>query len=197
MRWLVRSRASIRSRRDFSARFRDKRLEFRIDNPSNHREVDKARLIKEIADSLRESLEILDKAARASHAEATHESSKAESKYDTRGLEAAYLAAGQARQAREIMDSIKLYESLAARNFAPDEPIDMTALVELAIDGTRSFYFIGPKNGGLDIKHKGKEITVITPSSPLGQNLMGKKAAQSWTDKRDGAVVKYRIVSVM
>jgi transcription elongation GreA/GreB family factor len=158
--------------------------------------VDKARLIKDIADSLRESLEVLDKAARASHAEATHESSKAESKYDTRGLEAAYLAAGQARQAREIMDSIKLYESLATRNFADDEPADITALVEVAVDGVRSLYFIGPKNGGLEIKHKGKEITVITPSSPLGQNLVGKKAGESWTDKRDGSVVKYRIVAV-
>ena len=39
------------------------------------------------------------------------------SKYDTRGLEAAYLAGGQARQAKEILDSIKLYEALTARSF--------------------------------------------------------------------------------
>src|SRR5271163_893231 len=97
--------------------------------------MEKKRLIKQIIASLSESLVVLEKAARASHAEATHESSKAESKYDTRGLEAAYLAAGQARQAREIMDSIKLYESLATRDFAPGEPVDVTALVELAVDG--------------------------------------------------------------
>src|SRR5271163_3272589 len=123
----------------------------------------KARLIKQIVANLSESLGVLEKAARASHAEATHESSKAESKYDTRGLEAAYLAGGQARQAKEILDSIQIYETLATRDFAADEPIDLTALVELDANGMRSFYFIGPKNGGLEIEHQNKEITVITP----------------------------------
>ena len=64
--------------------------------------MEKGQLIKQIIASLSESLGLLEKAARASHAEATHESSKAESKYDTRGIEAAYLAGGQARQAKLI-----------------------------------------------------------------------------------------------
>src|ERR1019366_7412845 len=71
--------------------------------------------------SLTENLEVLQKAARASHEEATHESSRAESKYDTRGLEAAYLGGGQARQAKEILDSIKSYKALATRDFGPGE----------------------------------------------------------------------------
>jgi transcription elongation GreA/GreB family factor len=158
--------------------------------------MNKARLTKQIAASLRESRGVLAKAARASHAEATHESSRAESKYDTRGLEAAYLAGGQARQAKEIMASIELYESLATRSFAPNEPVDLTALVELSADGAPSLYFIGPKNGGLEIMLERREITVITPSSPLGRSLMGKTAGQSWTDSLGGSVVKYRIVSV-
>src|SRR6202161_599026 len=101
-------------------------------------ESEKRKLIKQIIAVLTEILSILEKAARASHAEATHESSKAENKYDTRGLEAAYLAGGQARQAREILDSLKLYEKMTARDFAADEPIDIGALVELEMDGTRS-----------------------------------------------------------
>src|SRR5581483_6206837 len=108
-------------------------------------------LLKQIVASLSESLDVLTKAAKASHAEATQESSKAENKYDTRGLEAAYLAGGQARQAREIVDSIKLYETMSARDFAPGEPVDTGALVELELDGASSLYFIGPKSGGLEI----------------------------------------------
>src|SRR3954465_143336 len=107
----------------------------------------KSALIKKITSSLAANLELLQKAARASHAEATHESSKAENKYDTRGLEAAYLAEGQARQARELMDSIKTYESLTLKDFSPGDPIDLTAMVELDSDGMRVSYFIGPKNG--------------------------------------------------
>jgi transcription elongation GreA/GreB family factor len=158
--------------------------------------MEKSRLIKQIVVSLSESLGVLEKAARASHAEATHESSRAESKYDTRGLEAAYLAGGQARQAKEILDSIKLYEALTVKDFGADEPIDLGALVELDAAGTRSLYFIGPRNGGLEIKCQRKEITVITPQSPLGQELMGKTADQRWMGKLGGSSVKYHVVSV-
>jgi transcription elongation GreA/GreB family factor len=159
--------------------------------------MEKSRLIQQIIASLIESLVVLEKAARASHAEATHESSKAESKYDTRGLEAAYLAGGHARQAKEILDSIKLYETLTVKDFTGDEPIELTALVELDAGGTRSFYFIGPKNGGLELKHQRTEITVITPQSPLGRELMGKNAGQRWTGKLGGSAVKCHIVSVL
>jgi len=148
--------------------------------------MNKTQLLRQIVARLSENLGILEKAARASHAEATHESSKAENKYDTRGLEAAYLAGGQARQAKEILDSIKMYESLVAKDFAADEPIDLTALVEL----------IGPKSGGLEVELQGKEITVITPQSPLGQNMMQKTAGQRWATKAGGSTLKYQIVSV-
>jgi transcription elongation GreA/GreB family factor len=153
-------------------------------------------LLKQIVASLSESLDVLTKAAKASHAEATHESSKAENKYDTRGLEAAYLAGGQARQAREILDSIKLYETMAPRDFAPNQPIDTGALVELEMDDDHSLYFIGPRSGGLEIKYQRKEIMVITPQSPLGQNLVGRKAGEFWTSQVGGSAIKYQIISV-
>jgi hypothetical protein len=158
--------------------------------------MNKTQLLRQIVARLSENLGVLEKAARASHAEATHESSKAENKYDTRGLEAAYLAGGQARQAKEILDSIKVYESLVAKDFADGEPIDLTALVELDSSGSRSWYFIGPKSGGLEVELQGKEITVITPQSPLGQNMMQKTAGQRWATKAGGATLKYQIVSV-
>jgi hypothetical protein len=156
----------------------------------------KAQLVAQVIASMTESLHALEKAARASHEEATHESSKAESKYDTRGLEAAYLAGGQARQAKGILDSIKAYEALATRDFAPGEPIELTALVELDANDARSIYFIGPKSGGLEIEHRRKQIMVITPQSPLGQDLMGRQTGQRWAAKLGGVTVKYHIISV-
>src|SRR5438105_15873706 len=104
----------------------------------------KAPLLKQIIERLNENLAVLEKAAQASHAEATHESSKAENKYDTRGLEAAYLAGGQARQARELLESIKLYSGLTPRDFASDEAVDSMALIELELDGARALYLLAP-----------------------------------------------------
>src|SRR5215470_15084936 len=127
--------------------------------------MNKTLLLNQVIAALNENLAVLEKVARASHAEATHESSKAENKYDTRGLEAAYLAGGQARQAKETLDAIKLYEALPLRDFVRGDLIDLAALVEVDTDGVRSTYFIGPKSGGLEIDCDGKEITLITPQS--------------------------------
>lgn len=156
----------------------------------------KSKLLERIVEALQDSLAVLEKAARASHAEATHESSKAENKYDTRGLEAAYLAGGQARQAREILESIKVYGSLSPKEFGVTDPIDLTALVELEAAGEAGTYFIGPRSGGLEVDYQGTDIMVITPQSPLGQQLMGKKTGQRWTANFNGSRMNYRIASV-
>jgi transcription elongation GreA/GreB family factor len=94
------------------------------------------------------------------------------------------------------MDSMELYSSLATRDFASGDLIDLTAVVKLETDGAPNFYFIGPKSGGVEVQFNGDEITVITPQSPLGQNLVGKKAGQSWIAKVGGSTVKYRIAKV-
>ena len=109
--------------------------------------MNKPALIRGIIAQLAGELELFAKAARASHAEATHESSKAENKYDTRGLEASYLARGQSKQAAEAAQAIQDFESLPVRDFAPGEAIDVGALVELESKNESAFYFIGPRAG--------------------------------------------------
>src|SRR5258706_2776985 len=158
--------------------------------------IKKSDLIQRIIEALHNSLAILEKAARAAHAEATHESSKAENKYDARGLEAAYLAGGQARQAREILESIKVFAALEVKEFGASDPIELSAVVELKTEGASGIYFIGPRSGGLEVDYEGVELTVITPQSPLGQQLMGKKVGQRRTTTFNGTRMDYRIVSV-
>ena len=140
--------------------------------------MNKRVIIKKIIARLTEELQVYFRAAQFSRAEATHESSKAESKYDTRGLEASYLARGQSKQAAELEAAIAEFEKLSVRNFGAGEPIDLGALVELEHGGENLFYFIGPRAGGTEVLHDKKEILVITPQSPLGEQLMGKKSGQ-------------------
>jgi transcription elongation GreA/GreB family factor len=140
--------------------------------------VNKRAVIQKITAKLVAELEVYFRAAHASRTEATHESSKAENKYDTRGLEASYLARGQSRQAAELEAAITEFEKLGAKKFAAGDAIAVGALVELEHGGEKSFYFIGPRAGGTEILHDRKEILVITPQSPLGEQLMGKKAGE-------------------
>jgi hypothetical protein len=106
--------------------------------------MNKRALIKKIVARLTDELEIYFRAAQASRAEATHEQSKAENKYDTRGLEASYLARGQSRQAAEIQAAIAAFERLDACKFGAGAPIDVGAFVELELNAERTAYFIGP-----------------------------------------------------
>ena len=158
--------------------------------------MNKRALIKKIVARLTDELAVYFRAANASRAEATHEQNKAEGKYDTRGLEASYLARGQSRQAAEIESAIAEFEKLAVRKFGNGEAIDSGALVELETVGERSFYFIGPRAGGTEVVHEKKEILVITPQSPLGEQLLGKKRGDRPQLTLGGAKQTTKIVSV-
>jgi transcription elongation GreA/GreB family factor len=137
--------------------------------------MNKRALIKNIVAKLTSELEVYFRAAQSSRAEASHEQNKPENKYDTRGLEASYLARGQSRQAQELETAIAEFEKLDARKFAAGEVIGVGALVEVETGGETSWYFIGPRAGGTEVVQDKQEVLVITPQSPLGAQLMEKK----------------------
>ncbi len=145
---------------------------------------------------LGEDLEVLCKAARASHAEATHESSKAENKYDTRGLEASYLADGQVRQAEETELIIVQFQKLPQTDFKPSDPVAIGALVGVKSKGRTRFYFIGPRGGGIEVKVEDKPIVVLTPHAPLGKMMVGKSVGDRFKFGAGAQTGEHQIVSV-
>ncbi|HKX62152.1 MAG TPA: transcription elongation factor GreAB [Verrucomicrobiae bacterium] len=149
-----------------------------------------------IVNRLRDELTSSARAAMAAHAEATDPQSKAENKYDTRGLEAAYLAGAQSRQAAETQSAIELFEKMPLKTFEEKDPIDLSALVELKSPAERTFYFIGPAKGGLEIQQGDKEIVVITPQAPLGRELMGRRRGDRFKWGTGRAAVDLVIVGV-
>ena len=158
--------------------------------------MNKRALLKKIVAKLTSELEVYFRAAQASRAEATHEQSKAESKYDTRGLEASYLARGQSKQMAELETAIKEFSQIEPRDFGAGGVIEIGALVELEAGGERSFYFIGPRAGGTEVLHDEKEILVITPQSPLGSQLMEKKQGEKFKLNLGGRTQPAHIVRV-
>jgi len=158
--------------------------------------MNKPDLLTNIITALKEKVALHIDAARAAHAEATHEESKAEDKYDTRGLEASYLAAGQARQVAEAATALQEFSALFVKRFLADDPIDLTALVELEMKKERLFYFVGPCAGGLEVQQDGQTVLVITPQSPLGQQLVGKKKGDKLKIKIAGFVNDYKVMAV-
>ena len=158
--------------------------------------VNKAVLLQKIMEHLSGELETYGRAARAAHAEATHEQSRAENKYDTRGLEASYLARGQSRQAAALENTLLQYQTLTLRSFAAPDPIDLTAVVMLEGRGGNSTYFIGPGAGGTEIAMGDVEVTVITPQSPLGRQILGRRMGERLQLELGGSRSEFRVVSI-
>lgn len=158
--------------------------------------LDKPTLIRQIIAALEEELEGYARSARAAHAEATDEQSKAENKYDTRGLEASYLAQGQSRQAADLIEAIDHIRALPLRTFAADEPIAIGAGIELERAGERVSYFLAPRAGGTEVTHRERTIILITPPSPIGRELIGRRAGDRVTLPGAGKSGTARITKV-
>lgn len=158
--------------------------------------MNKRTLLKAIITQLQAELQTFTRAAKSARAEATDEQSRAENKYDTRGLEASYLAAGQARQVAELESAIAAFDALSARPIPLGEPIGMGALVELERNGERTVYFIGPCAGGTEVICGKREVLVITQQSPLGGQLYGRRQGEPLDLNLGGKQQRAKVLSV-
>lgn len=128
-----------------------------------------------ILDKLQIDLDVAQRAAQTAYETATDEENIAKNKYDTLGLEASYLAAGQARRVEEIRQALMLCQNLEIRAYDAEKGIQVGTLLALADENDRQqWLFLGPDAAGLKVYLVGQLITVITPRSPLGKSLLGK-----------------------
>ena len=128
-----------------------------------------------ILEKLVVDLDIAQRAAQTAYETATHEENIAENKYDTLGLEASYLAAGQAKRVEEIKQALTLCHSMAMRAYDDERGIEVGALVGLEDEnGRQQWLFLAPDAAGLKVEVVGQPVTVITARSPLGKSLLGK-----------------------
>lgn len=137
--------------------------------------MNKALLQQLILDQLHSDLTQAQQAALTAYEAATHEENIAENKYDTLGLEASYLAAGQARRVEEIRQALSAWEKLRLRPFDAQQGIQLGTLVWLAdAEGSEQCLFLGPDGAGLKLLLDGQEVRVVSPRAPLGQRLIGR-----------------------
>lgn len=114
-----------------------------------------------------------DSADRA-HADATDKECVAENKYDTRGLEASYLAQGQQQRMAQCIEDNALFDALYQKRAVAKPQVELGTIVTLESLNERRYVLIGPSAGGLKLECDDIEILVITPQSPLGAQLIGK-----------------------
>ena len=158
--------------------------------------LDKPALRAAILAALREEQERQARAAADAHEEATSEESRPENKWDTHSQEAAYLAEGQSRQVQEAAEAIGLFAALPLPAFAPADPVALGALVTLDSGGNVARYLLGPRAGGLTVATAEGEVMVLTPQSPLGRQLLGRRVGDEITTPRGGRSIRARIAAI-
>ena len=133
----------------------------------------KEKLKKQVISKLNEDLNSLKKAAAETRSVSSDDENKQEGKYDTRSIEASYLAEAQADQATQIEESIFKLKNL----ILPEEP-DTVILGSIAIltdteDHDLQFFLL-PAGGGISLKYENQPLMVITPESPIGEKIIAK-----------------------
>ncbi|MDP0494746.1 MAG: transcription elongation factor GreAB [Verrucomicrobiota bacterium JB024] len=154
--------------------------------------MDKPLVFDALREKLRRELEAAVGASRDAADYATDEESRAESKYDTQGLEASYLAAGQASLARSLADAVTTLEALRAELTAPRESVLRGALVQCNLGRHREWFYLSPVGGGETLDIDGTEVTVITAQSPIGAAITGKAAGAKFKlpNGADGSIAR-------
>lgn len=110
--------------------------------------------------------------ARAAHTAATEgatsEEARPENDKDTRGLEQSYLARGHAQRVADLETAVS---AVAAMTVARATKVAIGALVAIEEDDRERTLYLAAHGGGLTLSG---DVTVVTPTSPMGRALLGK-----------------------
>ena len=159
--------------------------------------MDRNNLIKHIINELKEVHQTAISAAKRAHQTATDKANVAENKYDTFGLEASYLAEGQARRVSQCESDLKQYSELLNDNDSVKSVIGIGTFVSLEDESIEKIHlFLGPAAGGLKVIYNEKEILLITVTSPLGKALMGLSKGEDFELNFGDKEKYYRIINI-
>ena len=151
---------------------------------------DKASLRRELLEQLEGQLA----SARAAHAAATEgaisDEARPENDKDTRGLEQSYLARGHAQRVADLETAVSV---IGAMKVDAMTQVAVGALVVVDEDDRERTLFVAAHGGGLVV---GGDVTVVTPTAPIGRALHGKIAGDDCELVAGGAQRTLTIVEV-
>lgn len=134
--------------------------------------INKLNLLKVIVAELQDAAVRARAAAEQARETATNKENAAENRYDTLGLEAAYLAHGQSARVLKLESDAAAFRELGLEVSAAKR-VGIGSLVTLEDEaGGERVVYLGPAAGGLMVRSEGVDVTIITVESPLGSALV-------------------------
>ena len=158
--------------------------------------IDKRALVAALVAEIQSELDTMARLAKDSADAATHEENKPENDKDMRSTEASYLARGQAGRVAELSAAIAQLQSMQLHAFAADEAVGISAIVELESKKLRTLCFVVPAGGGRKFKLGDVSVQTTTPTSPLGEAIVGLGAGEDTEVQTPQGMREYRILHV-
>jgi transcription elongation GreA/GreB family factor len=155
---------------------------------------DKHALHRALVSELEAALSRMETSANETRRGAIHEESRPENDKDTRGLEASYLARGQAQRVAELAQDVDRVRKMPIRSFSEDTPAALSAVVRLERDDAElRTVFLAPAGGGVILEGS---IRVVTPATPLARAIVGKRCGEELTIMLAGKPRTFAIVEL-
>lgn len=155
----------------------------------------KEKIINELLKRVRTELSGIEESLKSTRELATDQEFKAESKYDTRALEASYLASAELKRVEELKLEIQILEDVDLNASKRMNEISMGALVELSYHQLPRKYFLIPTAGGTMVEVDGETILVVSVFSPIGDALMGLKVGDEFEVETPKETRHYKVLS--
>jgi transcription elongation GreA/GreB family factor len=148
--------------------------------------IDKRFLIEQLAARLRQSDEVARRAGEEAREAARSLQTESEKKEDGRAaIEFGSLATGQSARARKVQEELAQLAAFWNRgvpSFSSKSVVALGAIVDVAVEDERGeverTFFMLPVGAGTELTGPGGDgfLSVITPASPVGRALMGRRA---------------------
>lgn len=169
--------------------------------------LDKRQLLDQLRRHFEERLGNASRAAHDARDAAIHMATESEKKEDARAaIEFGGLAAGQSQRIRQAKAELEQIELMSRRDLpkaGTEARVALLSVVDVAIaneDGEEEerTFFVLPLGAGAQLTGPGGDgfLSVITPASPVGKALLGKRRGDSIDVFIEGRVSELRVVDV-
>lgn len=136
-------------------------------------------LVAKLEAQLREVAQTAHEASAAAAEEARNGATAKERRSDTRlALEYGNLARGQDQRARRAFGELAALESFRPGPLSRGSRVEVGAVVEIEDEeGEGRTFFLAPVGAGMTLTGPGGDgfLSVVTPTSPIGKAVLGKK----------------------
>ena len=168
--------------------------------------LDKKHLLAQLIERLQHSDRVAHRAEADAREAATSLATESEKREDGRAaIEFGSLATGQAARARRLAEELQALTAFAEApfpRFGRTSPVALGAIVDVATEdddgpAERTFFML-PAGAGSELTGPDGDgfLSVITPASPVGRALMGRRAGETAEVTLAGEVREWTVLDV-